>query len=65
MIANGLNSLDILASRNGMTLRLKEFICGRNRLEIHGTKALAEVFAKIGTLEIIEVPQNGIQPEGE
>nr|XP_022917466.1 ran GTPase-activating protein 1 [Onthophagus taurus] len=44
----------------GKPLSLKVFIVGRNRLENDGAKALAEVFSTIGTLEEIEMPQNGI-----
>lgn len=44
----------------GRPLALKVFIAGRNRLENEGAKALAEVFKAIGTLEEIEMPQNGI-----
>jgi Ran GTPase-activating protein 1 len=44
----------------GTPLALKVFVAGRNRLENEGAKALAEVFAKIKTLEEITMPQNGI-----
>ena len=64
MIASGLSDLAKLSRENGQKLMLKEFICGRNRLEVPGTQALAAVFEELGTLEIIELPQNGIQPEG-
>ena len=37
----------------------------RNRQEVGGTKALAEAFCQIGTLESIEMPQNGMLLEGE
>lgn len=64
MIASGLSDLAKLTRDNGQKLMLKEFICGRNRLEVPGTQALAAVFEDLGTLEVIEIPQNGIQPEG-
>ncbi|ESO83840.1 hypothetical protein LOTGIDRAFT_168884 [Lottia gigantea] len=48
----------------GRPLALKVFISGRNRLENDGTKALAQVFKMIGTLENISMPQNGINPPG-
>ena len=65
MISGGLSDLADLALKNGTRLILREFICGRNRLEVPGTKCFSEVFAKLQSLEIIEIPQNGIQPEGE
>ncbi|EYB94989.1 hypothetical protein Y032_0165g47 [Ancylostoma ceylanicum] len=37
---------------------------GRNRLEVPGASALATAFAKIGTLEEIALPQNGITAMG-
>ncbi|XP_014281293.1 ran GTPase-activating protein 1 isoform X1 [Halyomorpha halys] len=44
----------------GKPLALKVFIAGRNRLENEGTKALALVFEALGSLEEIQIPQNGI-----
>uniref|UniRef100_A0A182JSD5 Uncharacterized protein n=1 Tax=Anopheles christyi TaxID=43041 RepID=A0A182JSD5_9DIPT len=53
------------ASRKvGKPLALKVFIAGRNRLENAGAKALSEMFATVGTLEQIEMPQNGIYHVG-
>ncbi|CAF0937403.1 unnamed protein product, partial [Didymodactylos carnosus] len=48
----------------GQTFSLNTFICGRNRLENEGATALAKAFTILGTLEVICVPQNGIQPPG-
>ena len=64
MIGRGLENLHQLALDNGCRLQMKEFVCGRSRQEIGGTKALAVAFNKIGTLECIEMPQNGILVEG-
>jgi Ran GTPase-activating protein 1 len=43
---------------------LKEFTAGRNRLEDAGAKAMSAAFRHLGTLERIELPQNGIRVEG-
>ncbi|VDP39115.1 unnamed protein product, partial [Heligmosomoides polygyrus] len=48
----------------GRRLKLKTFIAGRNRLEVPGAVALAEAFTKIGTLEELALPQNGITSKG-
>lgn len=48
----------------GTPLQLKVFIAGRNRLENDGAKALAQVFAKVQTLEMVWMPQNGIYHPG-
>jgi len=45
-------------------LRLKRFEAGRDRLENKGITALARVFAEMGSLETVHVPQNGIKDEG-
>ncbi|XP_015779681.1 PREDICTED: ran GTPase-activating protein 1-like isoform X1 [Acropora digitifera] len=52
------------SSEAGNPLQLKVFISGRNRLENPGAKSLAEAFQIIGTLEELQMPQNGIQHEG-
>lgn len=44
----------------GTPLKLKKFVCGRNRLEIVSTIALTNAFIMMGTLEEIRLPQNGI-----
>ncbi|XP_054276197.1 ran GTPase-activating protein 1 [Macrosteles quadrilineatus] len=48
----------------GKPLPLRVFIAGRNRLENEGVTALAKVFKVIGTLEEIQIPQNGIYHVG-
>ncbi|XP_013775322.1 ran GTPase-activating protein 1-like [Limulus polyphemus] len=53
------------ASKNTATpFSLKVFVCGRNRLENEGAKAFASVFKALGTLEEVQMPQNGIYHEG-
>lgn len=56
MIANAL--------AENKALRLVQFSAGRDRLENKGITALAGVFKAMGSLEVIEVPQNGIKKEG-
>lgn len=48
----------------GTPLALKVFIAGRNRLENDGARALAKVFEKVQTLEMVWMPQNGIYHPG-
>lgn len=45
-------------------LKLTHFHAGRDRLENKGITALAEVFKRMGSLEEIHVPQNGIKDAG-
>nr|XP_058971510.1 ran GTPase-activating protein 1-like [Pocillopora verrucosa] len=52
------------SSEAGTPLQLQVFISGRNRLENPGAKSLAAAFETIGTLEEIQMPQNGILHEG-
>lgn len=52
------------SSAAGSPLALKVFISGRGRLENDGSKALAEVFKLMGSLEEVAMPQNGINHEG-
>ncbi|XP_048479805.1 ran GTPase-activating protein 1 [Plutella xylostella] len=44
--------------------RLRVFIAGRNRLENDGATALAAVFSKMGSLQELALPQNGIYHAG-
>ncbi|KAI8431710.1 hypothetical protein MSG28_016179 [Choristoneura fumiferana] len=44
--------------------KLRVFIAGRNRLENDGATALAKVFEKMGSLEEVAMPQNGIYHVG-
>ncbi|XP_050077371.1 ran GTPase-activating protein [Anopheles maculipalpis] len=64
MLAEALLEGHSASKRVGKPLALKVFIAGRNRLENAGAKALSETFATIGTLEQIEMPQNGIYHVG-
>uniref|UniRef100_A0A0K0DI43 RAN GTPase-activating protein 2 n=1 Tax=Angiostrongylus cantonensis TaxID=6313 RepID=A0A0K0DI43_ANGCA len=52
------------ALKDGAKFKLKTFIAGRNRLEDLGAKALAEAFSVLGSLEEINIAQNGIREEG-
>lgn len=53
------------ALRQNTGLRLVQFSAGRDRLENKGITALAQVFRDMaGSLEVVEVPQNGIKLEG-
>lgn len=48
----------------GTPLALKVFISGRGRLENEGSTALSEVFKLMGSLEEVQMPQNGINHQG-
>uniref|UniRef100_A0A671R2S5 Ran-GTPase activating protein 1 C-terminal domain-containing protein n=1 Tax=Sinocyclocheilus anshuiensis TaxID=1608454 RepID=A0A671R2S5_9TELE len=52
------------SSALGAPLQLKVFITGRNRLENDGATALAQAFQLIGSLEEVQMPQNGINYQG-
>eukprot|EP00347_Sterkiella_histriomuscorum_P011821 403370974 len=56
MIANAL--------KENLDLKLVQFSAGRDRLENKGITALASVFKEMKSLEVIEVPQNGIKKDG-
>lgn len=43
---------------------LKEFICGRNRLENKGVTSMSKSFSELGCLEVLRLPQNGIHVKG-
>jgi Ran GTPase-activating protein 1 len=45
-------------------MRLTHFSAGRDRLENKGITALAAVFKQQASLEVLEVPQNGIKKDG-
>lgn len=49
---------------SGKKMALKVFVCGRNRLEYEGAKAISNTLKQMGTLEEIQMPQNGIRPNG-
>jgi Ran GTPase-activating protein 1 len=44
--------------------KIETFISGRNRLENPGAEALANTFKLMKTLTALQIPQNGIKPEG-
>ncbi|KAK0085213.1 hypothetical protein PV325_005588 [Microctonus aethiopoides] len=64
MLAKALLDCHANSSKESKPLALRVFIAGRNRLENEGATALAAVFEKIGTLEEVVMPQNGIYHQG-
>ncbi|CAG0923586.1 unnamed protein product [Notodromas monacha] len=64
MVAEALLDLYNASSSEGRPVGLTVFIAGRSRLENTGAKLFSEVFAKMGTLQELSVPQNGIFPDG-
>lgn len=64
LLANALRECYNNSKAAGTPLGLKVFIAGRNRLENEGITALAQVFEEMGSLEEIQVPQNGIYYRG-
>lgn len=64
MLAQALSDCYDSGAKVGTPLQLKVFIAGRNRLENDGAKALAQVFQKVKTLEMVAMPQNGIYHPG-
>ncbi|KAL3271009.1 hypothetical protein HHI36_021510 [Cryptolaemus montrouzieri] len=64
LLASALTDCYNHSKKEGKPLQLRVFIAGRNRLENEGAKALAEVFKLMGTLEEVEMPQNGIYHTG-
>lgn len=64
MLAQTLMTCHKFSMKAGEPFQLKVFIAGRNRLENDGAIALSNVFAAIGSLETIEMPQNGIYQPG-
>jgi Ran GTPase-activating protein 1 len=48
--------------KSGGRFQLRVFICGRNRLEYEGARTISVVLKTMGTLEEIQMPQNGIRP---
>lgn len=58
------NALEKCYLKSDRKLALKVFVCGRNRLEYEGSKSISNVLKQIGTLEEIQMPQNGIRPNG-
>jgi len=64
ILADALIECHNKSKKAGRPLQLKTFIAGRNRLENPGATALSKAFKQIGTLEEIQIPQNGIQHQG-
>ncbi|CAD5222945.1 unnamed protein product [Bursaphelenchus okinawaensis] len=63
-VANRLIQCKENAARAGKNFELKVFIAGRNRQENPGASAWANCFNTLGTLERVELAQNGIKKEG-
>ncbi|XP_067860572.1 ran GTPase-activating protein 1-like [Heptranchias perlo] len=64
ILAKALKECHEESSAVGQPFALKVFVAGRNRLENDGAVVLAEAFRLIGTLEEVQLPQNGITHEG-
>lgn len=64
MLADALYQCHASSVAAGKPLKLKVFIAGRNRLENDGAKALSQFFHKVGSLEELAIPQNGIYYPG-
>ncbi|EGT56631.1 hypothetical protein CAEBREN_20551 [Caenorhabditis brenneri] len=60
-VGNALCQLINSSKAAGKPLKLKKFVCGRNRLEVQSTIALTDAFIMMQTLEEIRLPQNGIK----
>lgn len=60
MLADALSQCHTSSVAAGKPLKLRVFIAGRNRLENEGAKALSQFFKKVGSLEEVAIPQNGI-----
>jgi Ran GTPase-activating protein 1 len=58
------NALQQCYHKSEGKLALRVFVCGRNRLEYEGSRAISATLGLIGTLEEIQMPQNGIRPNG-
>ena len=63
-LAKLLNECYEASKKKGAPLALRVFVLGRSRQENDGAKALAAVFKKMGSLEEVVMPQNGIYHEG-
>ncbi|XP_038633234.1 ran GTPase-activating protein 1-like isoform X2 [Scyliorhinus canicula] len=64
ILAKALKECHEESSAKGQPLALKVFVAGRNRLENDGAVVLAEAFRLLGTLEEVQMPQNGITHQG-
>ena len=54
-------SFDKCFQNSGGKFALRVFVCGRNRLEYEGAKAISHSLKLMGSLEEIQMPQNGIR----
>ncbi len=57
-------SLEQGYKNSGGKLSLRVFVCGRNRLEYEGARTISNILKMMGSLEEIQMPQNGIRPNG-
>jgi len=64
VIASALERCHERAELAGRKFQLRIFQCGRNRLEVPGAVALAKAFEKLGSLEEVEMFQDGITVKG-
>ncbi|XP_034566456.1 ran GTPase-activating protein 1a isoform X2 [Notolabrus celidotus] len=64
ILAASLTQCHKKSSKDGTPLSLKVFVAGRNRLENDGATALAHAFQLMGSLEEVNMPQNGINHPG-
>jgi len=64
MLAQALNECLSESTKAGTPLSLTTFIVGRNRMENEGAIFLSEFFKAVGTLEVVEMPQNFIRHPG-
>lgn len=44
--------------------KLREFVCGRNRLENKGAMNMSRALSELNTIEVLKLNQNGIRVEG-
>ncbi|KFM82243.1 Ran GTPase-activating protein 1, partial [Stegodyphus mimosarum] len=64
MLADAMCNCIENSRKDGAPLKLKIFVCGRNRLENEGATAVSKFLKQLGTLESVAMPQNGIYSEG-
>jgi Ran GTPase-activating protein 1 len=57
-------ALEKCHENSGGALALRVFVCGRNRLELEGSRHVSRMLKAMGTLEEIQMPQNGIRTNG-
>jgi len=64
MLAQALNDCLADSKKAGTPLSMTTFIVGRNRMENEGAVFFSEFFKAVGTLEVVEMPQNFIRHPG-